>query len=78
MSFTVPTIEWAGLAPVLIILGAGVLGVLIEAFVPRRGRLPVQAGLSVLAILGSGVAFVLRWEQVLPQDPGTGQVSFPS
>ena len=75
MSFTVPTIEWAGLAPVLIILGAGVLGVLIEAFVPRRGRLPVQAGLSVLAILGSGVAFVLRWEQVLPQDPGTGQVS---
>ena len=75
MSFTVPTIEWAGLAPVLIILGAGVLGVLIEAFVPRRGRLQVQAGLSVLAILGSGVAFVLRWEQVLPQDPGTGQVS---
>ena len=35
MSFTVPTIEWAGLAPVLIILGAGVLGVLVEAFVPR-------------------------------------------
>ena len=75
MSFTVPTIEWAGLAPVLIILGAGVLGVLIEAFVPRRGRLQVQAGLSVLAILGSGVAFVLRWAQVLPQDPGTGRVS---
>ena len=75
MSFTVPTIEWAGLAPVLIILGAGVLGVLIEAFVPRRGRLQVQAGLSVLAILGSGVVFVLRWAQVLPQDPRTGQVS---
>ena len=75
MSFTVPTIEWAGLAPVLIILGAGVLGVLFEAFVPRGGRLPVQAGLSVLAILGSGVVFVLRWAQVLPQDPRTGQVS---
>ena len=74
MSFTVPTIEWAGLAPVLIILGAGVLGVLVEALVPRAGRLYTQVVLSVLAVLGAGVAFVMRWTQVLPQDASTGQV----
>ena len=74
MSFTVPTIEWAGLAPVLIILGAGVLGVLVEALVPRAGRLYTQVVLSVLAVLGAGAAFVMRWAQVLPQDASTGQV----
>ena len=68
MSVTVPIIEWAGLIPVLIILGAGVLGVLVEAFAPRGGRLQVQAVLSAVAILASGTAFVLRWSQVLPQD----------
>ena len=74
MSVTVPIIEWAGLIPVLIILGAGVLGVLVEAFVPRGGRLQVQAVLSAVAILASGTAFVLRWSQVLPQDAGTGRI----
>ena len=74
VSFTVPTIEWAGLAPVLIILGAGVLGVLVEALVPRAGRLYTQAVLSALAVLGAGAAFVMRWAQVLPQDASTGQV----
>ena len=74
MSFTVPTIEWAGLAPVLIILGAGVLGVLVEALVPRAGRLYTQAVLSVVAVLGAGAVFVTRWAQVLPQDASTGQV----
>ena len=74
MSVTVPIIEWAGLIPVLIILGAGVLGVLVEAFAPRGGRLQVQAVLSAVAILASGTAFVLRWSQVLPQDAGTGRI----
>ena len=35
MSFTVPTIEWAGLAPVLIILGAGDL----DNDVPQMARI---------------------------------------
>lgn len=61
MSFTAPTINWAGLTPVIIILGAGVLGVLIEAFVPRKARHGVQTVLSLLAVLGSGVALAARW-----------------
>ncbi|PHP52452.1 NADH-quinone oxidoreductase subunit NuoN [Actinomyces ruminis] len=70
MSFTAPVIEWAGLTPVLIILGGGVIGVLVEAFVPRSVRPAVQALLSLLAILASAVALAGRWSIV---SAGTGR-----
>ncbi|MBE6474271.1 MAG: NADH-quinone oxidoreductase subunit NuoN [Actinomyces succiniciruminis] len=70
MSFTAPVIEWAGLTPVLIILGAGVVGVLVEAFVPRSVRPPVQALLSLLAILASAVALAGRWSVVVAAGSG--------
>lgn len=62
MSFIAPTIIWAGLAPVLLVLGAGVLGVLVEALVPRSARLGVQTTLALAAIVAAGVALFLRWE----------------
>lgn len=61
MSFTAPTINWAALVPVLIILGTGVLGVLVEAFVPRRSRPTTQTVLALIGVLASGVAVVMRW-----------------
>ena len=64
MSFTAPTILWAGLTPVAVILGAAVLGVLLEALVPRRARPILQPGLAVLAILGAGAGVVVRWRAV--------------
>ena len=59
-----PVLNWDALTPVLLILGAGVLGVLVEAFLTRRARLLVQAVLSLSAILASGVFLYLRWESV--------------
>ena len=64
MSFTAPTILWAGLTPVAVILGAAVLGVLLEAFVPRRARPVLQPVLAILAILGAGAGVVVRWRAV--------------
>lgn len=64
MSFTAPIISWAGLTPVLVILGAAVVGVLIEALVPRPARLVSQATLGLLAILGAMVAVGYRWLSV--------------
>lgn len=61
MSLSAPTIVWAGLAPVLTVLGAAVLGVLVEALVPRKARLVTQSVLAVLAILLSGVFLAGRW-----------------
>jgi NADH-quinone oxidoreductase subunit N len=45
-----PVIEWAEISPILVVLGAGVVGVLVEAFVPRRVRHPVQLGLAFAAV----------------------------
>ncbi|WP_299535064.1 NADH-quinone oxidoreductase subunit NuoN [uncultured Streptomyces sp.] len=56
--FTAPTIEYTQLAPVLIVVGAAVLGVLIEAFVPRRARYHSQLFLTVVALAAAFAAVV--------------------
>ncbi|MEU7201635.1 NADH-quinone oxidoreductase subunit NuoN [Streptomyces sp. NPDC045470] len=53
-----PKIEYAQLAPALIVLGAAVVGVVLEAFLPRRSRYHAQLLLSVLA-LAAGFAAVV-------------------
>ncbi|ASR01114.1 NADH-quinone oxidoreductase subunit NuoN [Gordonia rubripertincta] len=42
-----PSVEYAALSPMLIVFGAGVIGVLVEAFAPRRMRYGLQLGLSL-------------------------------
>ncbi|RFU87734.1 NADH-quinone oxidoreductase subunit NuoN [Streptomyces triticagri] len=53
-----PHIEYGQLAPVLIIVGAAVLGILLEAFVPRRARYHAQLFLTVVALVASFAAVV--------------------
>ncbi|WP_411084945.1 NADH-quinone oxidoreductase subunit NuoN [Streptomyces sp. 061-3] len=56
--FNAPVIEYAQLAPVLIVIGVAVVGVLVEAFVPRRARYYTQVFLTVVA-LAAGFAAVV-------------------
>ena len=58
------SIEWVAVLPLLIVLGAAVLGTLIEAFVPHRARRPAQIGLSMLALASALVAVVWRWTEL--------------
>ncbi|MGK5629031.1 NADH-quinone oxidoreductase subunit NuoN [Streptomyces sp. URMC 123] len=53
-----PQIEYGRLAPTLIILGVAVIGVLVEAFLPRRVRYHAQVLLSVLGIAAAFAAVV--------------------
>ncbi|MFD4630077.1 NADH-quinone oxidoreductase subunit NuoN [Streptomyces sp. NPDC058284] len=53
-----PNIEYGQLSPVLIVIGAAVLGVLIEAFVPRKSRYYVQLFLSVVSLAAAFAAVV--------------------
>jgi NADH-quinone oxidoreductase subunit N len=53
-----PDIDYAALAPILILFGAACLGVLVEAFVPRARRHMVQLGLTLLGLLVALVALV--------------------
>ncbi|MBQ6644927.1 MAG: NADH-quinone oxidoreductase subunit NuoN [Saccharopolyspora sp.] len=51
-----PPIDYAAITPVLIVLGAACVGVLVEAFVPRRGRWSSQVALSLLSLIAAGIA----------------------
>ncbi|MCP9945027.1 NADH-quinone oxidoreductase subunit NuoN [Streptomyces somaliensis] len=53
-----PEIEYAQLSPVLIVVGAAVLGVLVEAAVPRRARYHAQLFLSGAALACAFAAVV--------------------
>jgi len=55
-NFTAPHIEYATLSPLLIVIGAALLGVVLEAFLPRRLRFPVQSVLAVVGLIAAGVA----------------------
>lgn len=68
---TTPVIDWAALSPILIVMGAAVLGVLVEAFVPRKGRRGVQVFLSFTAIAGALIAGVWRWTVVAAEGPSS-------
>jgi NADH-quinone oxidoreductase subunit N len=48
-----PTIEYSLLAPLFILTGVAVVGVLVEAFWPRRSRFVVQAVIAVVGIVAA-------------------------
>lgn len=53
-----PKVEYFELSPMLIIFGAAVVGVLVEAFVPRRGRYVTQVTTSLVGIVAAFVAVI--------------------
>ncbi|AYN39973.1 NADH-quinone oxidoreductase subunit NuoN [Streptomyces dangxiongensis] len=53
-----PKIEYAQLSPALIVIGAALVGVLVEAFVPRRARYHAQLILSAAALCAAFAAVV--------------------
>jgi NADH-quinone oxidoreductase subunit N len=54
-----PSMDYAALAPMLILFGVGCLGVLVEAVVPRKARYVVQLVLALLGIAGSLTAIIM-------------------
>jgi NADH-quinone oxidoreductase subunit N len=54
-----PPIDYAAIAPLLIVLGAACVAVLVEAFLPRHQRWPAQVALAVAALGGAGLALGL-------------------
>ncbi|KAA1422206.1 NADH-quinone oxidoreductase subunit NuoN [Mumia zhuanghuii] len=54
-----PDVDYATISPLLIILGAAVLGVLVEAFVPRAYRFVTQIAVAVVGVVAAFVATVV-------------------
>ena len=63
-AFEAPEVAWAPMVPLLLVLGAGVIGILVEAFAPRTARRPVQLGLALVAIAGALVSIAALWTDV--------------
>src|SRR4051812_12895452 len=54
-----PHLSLTALAPLLFVFGAACVGVLVEAFVPRDSRHPVQVALALVGTLGAFVSTLL-------------------
>ncbi|WP_344914544.1 NADH-quinone oxidoreductase subunit NuoN [Streptosporangium oxazolinicum] len=76
-----PTIEYALLSPMLLVFGAAIIGVLVEAFAPRYLRKSIHMPLTLLALLGAFLMTVLNAVNGLPDAPaamGSVAVDGPS
>jgi len=69
---TTPSIEYGLLAPLLIVLGVAVAGVLVEAFLPRRSRYTAQLALALTGLAASFAALVLGYRSL---GASTGQLA---
>jgi len=58
IEFVSPTLDYALLAPILIVLGGAVLGVLIEAFAPRKSRASSQLFITLVTLVLSLVSLI--------------------
>ncbi|UQX11687.1 NADH-quinone oxidoreductase subunit NuoN [Candidatus Mycobacterium methanotrophicum] len=66
VSVPAPSVEYGLLSPMLIVFGVAVVGVLVEAFLPRRARYGAQVVLAVSGLIAAFVAVVVVGRQ-LPQ-----------
>ena len=53
-----PSIEYTALSPFIVVFAVALAGILVEAFVPRRLRRPVQITLALGGLLGALIAVV--------------------
>ncbi len=62
--FVEPSVNWMLLSPLVIVFGGAVIGVLIEAFAPRKSRRMINAVWSLLIVVGAFVAVVAQWVKI--------------
>ena len=75
MTFTAPVLNYAQLAPMLIVLGGALIGVLIEAFAPRSSRRASQLFIAITSLV-LAFAALLRVRRQASVDAAMGSVGF--
>ena len=75
MDFTAPFLNYSQLAPILIVLGGALVGVLIEAFAPRASRFSSQLFITLFALV-SAFAALVRVRNESSVDAAMGSVAF--
>ena len=75
MNFTAPVLNYALLAPILIVLGGALLGVLIEAFAPRASRHNSQLFVTVASLV-IALSALLRVRKQVSVSAAMGSITF--
>lgn len=75
MEFIAPSLNYAQLAPMLIVLAGALIGVLIEAFAPRASRFSSQLFITLFALLAS-LAALFQVRNQSSVDAAMGSVAF--
>ena len=71
--FVKPTIEYSYLSPLFVVFAVACLGVLVEAFVPRKHRYLVQTTLAIGGVVLTLGAVIMVAYQLEPHGDGAGQ-----
>jgi NADH-quinone oxidoreductase subunit N len=75
MEFTAPVLNYAQLAPILIVLGGALIGVLIEAYAPRASRHSSQLFITIASLVAAFAALA-RVRNRASVDAAMGSVAF--
>jgi NADH-quinone oxidoreductase subunit N len=75
MEFIAPSLNYAQLAPMLIVLAGALIGVLIEAFAPRASRFSSQLFITLFALVAS-LAALFQVRNQSSVDAAMGSVAF--
>ncbi len=75
ITFVSPTLDYALLAPILIVLGGALIGVLIEAFAPRSARASSQLFITLTTLVLS-LASLIRVRRGATTTAAMESVSF--
>lgn len=73
MEFVKPTIEYYEISPLLIVLGTAVLGIALEAFLPRARRRTAQIALAFAGIVAAFVLVVVVGTDLEVAEGGTAR-----
>jgi len=60
LEFTAPSVDYRATLPMLIVFAVALLGVLVEAFIPRAARFGVQTALTLVGLVGALLAVVAQ------------------
>ena len=75
MDFTAPVLNYALLAPILIVLGGALVGVLIEAFAPRASRHNSQLFVTIASLVAA-LSALLRVRNQTSASAAMGSIAF--
>jgi NADH-quinone oxidoreductase subunit N len=72
-----PSVSYVALLPIFIVIGAALVGLLVEAAVPRAERFPVQIGVTLLGLVAAAISVAaLHNTTVTTPSPAAGSADF--